>query len=303
MSAAASTRPAFDWDALMVGEEFGPFQYELPAELVNAYRRAVGDHELELVDGIAVAPPTILTFAFLHLIEHKYQPHPGGVHAEQEFAFMAPLRVGAVLTVTGVLTAMELRRGRGYFTLTASAEDDARTEVARARVTGVHPRGPLPGGRVPDLDRSPAVASSSEPNARQVWARRSTQVSGDVVRAYGEVADDFNPIHFDDAAAQAAGLPRRSAHGMIAGAAMSALLTREYGVDWLTRGHLSVKFIRPVSVGQTIEVRIEGEGDPEPPFGRVVSVDVDDEAEQRVIVGRAWLAGSRRSPLPISADQ
>lgn len=103
------------------------------------------------------------------------------------------------------------------------------------------------------------------------------EVTGSVVSAYASVANDHNPIHFDDGAARASGLPQRIAHGMISGAVLSRLLTRELGDRWLTSGVLSLKFVRPVLVGErivaravvrttspmTLDVRVENsQGDP-----------------------------------------
>jgi acyl dehydratase len=76
-----------------------------------------------------------------------------------------------------------------------------------------------------------------------------------VVRRYGEVAEDFNPIHFEDVAAQALGLPGAIAHGMIGRALLSRLLARNLGDTWLRVGVLDVKFVRPAMVGETLTAR------------------------------------------------
>ena len=136
---AATARPVQDWATLTVGEEFGPYRFEVGAELVAEYRAVTGDHEVVSVDGVAVAPPTILTFPVLQLVEDKYAPRPGGIHASQDFEFLAPVRVGAVLAVTGVLVEMALKRGRRYFTVASTVRDDRGVEVARGRMVGLYP--------------------------------------------------------------------------------------------------------------------------------------------------------------------
>jgi acyl dehydratase len=133
------TQPIQDWETLTVGEEFGPFIYEVSAERVAAYRSVTGDHRVEVVDGEAVAPPTILTFPMLLMAEDKYTPRPGGIHARQVFELLAPVRVGATLTVTGVLTDMRLKRGRKYFTVESIAVDERGTTVARGEAVGLYP--------------------------------------------------------------------------------------------------------------------------------------------------------------------
>lgn len=134
------TRIRQEWDLLRVGEKFGPYRYEVQPEIVDALRAAIGDDELTQVDGEAVAPAMLLTFPFLQLIEAKYEPPPGVIHAEQEFDLCAPVRVGAVLTCTGTLTAMFLRRDRRYYTVTSEAADDRGVLVARSRTTAVYPQ-------------------------------------------------------------------------------------------------------------------------------------------------------------------
>ena len=127
------------WELLTVGERLGPYHYACTPDVVARFRDAVDDHELEELDGVALAPPALLTFPFLQLVETWYAPRPGTVHARQEFTLLAPLRVGAELTVTGVLTSMHLRRGRRYYEVQASASDERGVEVARSTTLGIYP--------------------------------------------------------------------------------------------------------------------------------------------------------------------
>ncbi|MDX6234686.1 MAG: 3-hydroxybutyryl-CoA dehydratase [Nocardioidaceae bacterium] len=121
---------------------------------------------------------------------------------------------------------------------------------------------------------------------RQADISLELHITPSVVRAYAEVAGDFNPIHFDDAAARAVGLPRRSAHGMISGALLSRLLTRVHGDAWLRSGVLSIKFVRPVLVGERVVARAM----PAEPESATLVVRVDNEEGLPVIVGHARLA-------------
>jgi acyl dehydratase len=77
-------------------------------------------------------------------------------------------------------------------------------------------------------------------------------IDAPVVQLYAEVAIDFNPIHFDDVAAQRLGFPTRIAHGMISGGVLNRMLTLNFGSEWLQHGQLDLKFIRPVFVGDTV---------------------------------------------------
>jgi acyl dehydratase len=134
------TRIRQEWDQLRVGESFGPYRYDVRADVVDALRAAIEDAEIEYDGGDPVAPAMLLTFPFLQMIEAKYEPPPGVIHAEQEFDLHAPVRVGAVLTCTGTITAMFLRRDRRYYSVTSEAVDDRGVLVARGRTTAVYPQ-------------------------------------------------------------------------------------------------------------------------------------------------------------------
>lgn len=78
--------------------------------------------------------------------------------------------------------------------------------------------------------------------------------------AYAEASGDHNPIHLDDAAAEAAGLPGVIAHGMYTmGLVSRAILewVADSGLD-ATLGEFSSRFAKPVVVpaegGAVIEI-------------------------------------------------
>ena len=54
------------------------------------------------------------------------------------------MRVGARLTVTGVLVEMSLKRGRRYFTVASTVVDDRGVEVARGRSVALYPDADVP---------------------------------------------------------------------------------------------------------------------------------------------------------------
>ena len=115
-------------------------------------------------------------------------------------------------------------------------------------------------------------------------------IDDSVVQLYAEVADDFNPIHFDDSAARRLGFPSRIAHGMISGGVLNRMLTHSFGADWLRNGHLDIKFIRPVLVGDTV---IAG-GVLTATSPMSAEVWVRDGEGHDVIIGTASLSSSTR---------
>ena len=100
------------------------------------------------------------------------------------------------------------------------------------------------------------VVGEELPELRRVVTRADIQ-------AYAEAGGDENPLHRDDAVAEAAGFPGIIAHGMFTMGHMTACLVGWAGDPSLVVG-LSAHFRAPVFMGETI---VAG--------GRVRSVDPD----------------------------
>ncbi len=136
--------PVLDWAELVVGAPLGPYSYHVSDQVTRRLRAALVEVAAVGQGADDLAPASLLTFPFLQLIETWRRPRPGTVHAQQEFELLAPLRVGATLTVRGVLTEMAERRGRRFFVVTASAEDERGTLVARSVTRVLYPAVDIP---------------------------------------------------------------------------------------------------------------------------------------------------------------
>jgi acyl dehydratase len=79
--------------------------------------------------------------------------------------------------------------------------------------------------------------------------RRFDVTRTDVVR-YAGASGDFNPLHHDDAAAQAAGMPGAFAHGMFSAGCLATAVTDVAGVVSLSR--LAVRFRAQARLGTTL---------------------------------------------------
>lgn len=76
-------------------------------------------------------------------------------------------------------------------------------------------------------------------------------VTREDVRAYADASGDQNPLHQDDAIAQAVGFPGVIAHGMFTMAHLASCVTRWLGdAEGLAR--LRAQFRAPVFMGETI---------------------------------------------------
>lgn len=71
----------------------------------------------------------------------------------------------------------------------------------------------------------------------------------DVVR-YAGASGDFNPLHHDDAAARAAGMPGAFAHGMFSAGCLATAVTDAVGMESLSR--LAVRFRAQARLGTTL---------------------------------------------------
>jgi acyl dehydratase len=111
------------------------------------------------------------------------------------------------------------------------------------------------------------------------------QVTPAVIETYAKAAKDFNPVHFDVEMARKVGMPDRIAHGMISGALLSRLLTRELGEAYVRWGFLKIKFTAPVHPNQWVVAKATIRQ--ENPL--VLDAWVENEAGKKVIVAEAGL--------------
>jgi acyl dehydratase len=100
-------------------------------------------------------------------------------------------------------------------------------------------------------------------------------VTRDQIRAYAEASGDHNPIHLDDNAARAAGLPGVIAHGML-GMAQLANFVVAYAGDHRRLRRLRCRFSGMVLPGDTITFtgRVVGEED------GIVSLELNAENQR-----------------------
>ena len=109
--------------------------------------------------------------------------------------------------------------------------------------------------------------------------------SGDVY-AFALVADDFNPIHMDEAAARAAGLPGRICHGGLFTAIISGMIAKAFpGAIWMEH---NIQFKRPALVGQTLDFVLsldETIKKPAKTLG-IITVEIDNAAGELIATSR-----------------
>lgn len=113
-------------------------------------------------------------------------------------------------------------------------------------------------------------------------------ITRELIRGFGELANDRNPVHFDDEFARKRGFPAAIAHGAIAASFLVRMLTGWLGAWPLERDDLSITFIAPVFVGDAVTAR-----------GAVTAIERDsllcdiwceNQRGEKLIVGKARVA-------------
>jgi acyl dehydratase len=178
---------------------------------------------------------------------------PHMLHGEQEFTWTGQPCIGDSLTSTTVVASDETRHGRRFITLRTKVQQvdgrpvcEARTlQIVRpATATPLQPARP-PAGVLPHL-----TPATTERLAHEFPAV-TVSLTPERVGRYAEVSGDRNPIHLDDDAARAAGLPGRIAHGMLTMGILGTAASRWAGGPQRIRA-LSCRFAVPVLVGDVL---------------------------------------------------
>jgi hypothetical protein len=97
-------------------------------------------------------------------------------------------------------------------------------------------------------------------------------------------------IHTDEAFAKSEGFPTANADGMIMTNWCSEMLLRSFGMDYLERGELRTKYIKPVNLGVQLHVRgriREAAKQPDGNTRYTITVWCEDEHGMKLVDGDA----------------
>jgi acyl dehydratase len=213
------------------GKLIGPIQVAVTADRVALYVDTTGDDPSRWLEE---APPgfgSVLLFAVAD--EFLYDPAIVPftrtlLHLDQSFAYLAPIVVGADLTVEGTVTRVRRRADSYFVTFTSQAKNGGRT-VMEATSTFVL-SDQSPGSRPQSHDEPPVHQRGNNRDGERSASRH------DLVR-YAAATRDFNPLHWDHDFAVDAGLPATVVHGLL----MYAWLMQEAIRVSKGRGVLSAK--------------------------------------------------------------
>jgi acyl dehydratase len=206
----------------IAGRAYGPFGFAAGRASVADFVAATGD---DPVRWSGHAPPGFAAAALFaaapaFLADPDVEPQTRSVvHAEQEFAWWRPLAIGESLSVTAEVSGVRSRGPLHVVTLTMAAGDERRwldststfllsagaaASAAEESEPGTDERGPS----------DPAVLHPLPREGAELPQMRRSASRADLVR-YAAATRDWNPIHWDHAAARDAGLAGIVVHGLL----------------------------------------------------------------------------------------
>jgi acyl dehydratase len=226
----------------------------------------------------------------------------GGIllHAEQDFEYRAPLRVGAVTWVTerpGRTWAKASKRGEQltFTELIKELRDGGGELVQRARMVLVckapahaAPGAPSPGAgpAATGPDVAAAAPATAAADSRELLV--CDEITRTQIVQYAGASGDFSELHTDEPRAIAAGQPKLMAHGMLTMALTAKVLSGWFGAD--AARSFSARFAAPVWPGDRLVataavVSLERQDDGS--HVALVSVHTANQCGQSVLRGQA----------------
>jgi len=281
-----------------LGTRYEPRAATIDVDRSRAYAAATNDGNPAYLAG-KFAPPVfavVPTWDAMMVALHDVVPAADQVamlHAEQDMHFFQPLVPGMPLVTYA--EAYSLRSGRmgTRFTMRVISSDQAGDLVveqfATMLIRGVDPGGD--GGPAPPPHAFPAEARSAR------VAELVSSVDVDQALRYAGASGDANPIHVDDAAARAVGLPGVILHGMCTMAICARAIVDELADGDPTRlRRLAVRFYRPVFPGNDLVTTVYDAGTGA--GHRIAAFEASSAGKVVIRDGRAHV----EAPTPTPAD-
>ena len=252
---------AFDTTALGRFTEEREFKVEAPRTV--AYAAATNDTNQRHTNGelappvFAIVPVWDVMTAAAGLVTPP-EAFEQVVHSEQDMRFFRPIAPGDVLRSKAAPVYVAVR-GVGTTVAVRTQTIDATGAPVNEQYVTLFFRGPFQGksgGESAPEHKLTAATKAAVPVAEVTY-----RFDDDQTFRYAEASGDPVPIHLDDDAARAVGLPGIIIHGLCTMAFCGrAVIESVAGGDPARLARLAVKFSRPVLPGQEITVRIYDTG-------------------------------------------
>jgi acyl dehydratase len=232
---------SFDLGA--IGRPGEPHRYDVTEEALRAYAEATGGGAAGPVFAIVPAWKTIPAASRSVASDDARRRI---VHAAQDIHLHAPVEAGMTLVTTATPIGIFSRRSGTALVIRAESRADGQL-VAEQYVTELFRDLDAGEDRGEPAPQVPEGARDGEPHEAKV------EVARDQAERYARASGDDNPIHLDDEAARAVGLPGRILHGLCTMALAGRAIERVAGRE---PSRLAVRFSAPVALGAAVTTRV-----------------------------------------------
>ena len=290
--------PTLDWSSLAEGRVFPAVPIVLDEASIDAYLEATGEsHPLYARQaGGGLAPPFFTTMVRFVKASLGGRWPSGTIQLDHRVSLLRALRRGESLTLDARCVRIDSLKGQPRFEILSTLRDGsgavAGTQSSASLWAGPPP---APALQAPGSTASTAstVRNSAAPCADGHGPADASAALGPLtdifpmarVRAFGEVARALDPIHVDTAFARGTRFGVNIVQGRLVMTLLSRLLLQHHGSRWLNGGHLDVRFVRPVRVGEPISAwAAPVAGDP-----RAFRVWCENSRHERVIDGEGGI--------------
>ena len=249
----------------LAGKTFGPVGLHVFPDGVADFVDATGDDPKRW---LKTAPPGFMAVALFSvapdllalLYEHSV------IHGEQSFVWNRPIEVGTELSISGIVSKARERGGVHFLTFDFEAAVSSGVVATGSSLF-------LAAG-----DTSPTVSSveRTEPSATNRGPVDQDQFSAsrsDLIK-YAAATRDWNPIHWDHAAAVEAGLAGVVVHGLLQASWALRIAARPVAGD-RPLASARVRFRNPLMPANPVDISIQRDGS-------TVNVVVSDGANEYI---------------------
>lgn len=235
---------------------------EVTTAAAQAYASATEANIAAYEGADAVAPPMFgVSYSFGALTAPILDGDLGAdlmrlVHGEQDMRFLAPVRPGDVIRSTSTIERIEEKSSGELLVVGVDSVNQRGEKVLRIE-SGLFIRGARRRDKVADERKERESAGDAFASAPSLF-KATQRVSADQSLRYAEASGDRNPIHVDEEMAKMAGLPGVILHGLCTMAFVHNALVRHFGGDPARVARLSVRFSKPVLMGDELTIDVRG---------------------------------------------
>ena len=251
--------------AAAVGQEIGPYAFEITTRSALAYAAGLGETADVYFDdarpeGIIAPPMMVIPLEWPASRDLRETPAFGAtdeerqrvVHAEQDTQIHQPIRPGMRVKSTGRLVAVKRSRPGALTISRLTLETTDGAPIATSYSTAIY--------RGVEIDGDDSIEDQPPIWPEQLmsgdWVEKSVPIARELPHIYTECADIWSPIHTERTTALAAGLPDIILHGTCTLAlAIKEVVGERLEGDPLQLKRFACRFTGMVIPGTDIRVR------------------------------------------------